>query len=255
VAKDSAGFIYVGSIAQQELVQVLVFDPNASGMATPIRSIAVPGTVSLLPNQSGGGLIAVDGAGNVYVTTVNAGTPQILGFAAGASGNALPIQSIDLDQGCDELAVDANDNIVCGMSMRSTIQIFTSTQSGNATPARTISGAASGLETIVGMSLDPAGNIYVATTEDLHVIPVTILEYAGGTGAGENPILSLSGTALLGTQLVTDIGLDAAGNLYVLEGSENDGPSLLRFATGANGFTLPTSATLIDGSSAGLYVH
>jgi hypothetical protein len=108
-----------------------------------------------------------------------------------------------------------------------------------------------------GVSLDPAGNIYVATGEVRFLSAASILEYAGGTGAGTgSPILSLTGATLLGDNPV-NIGLDAAGNLYVLEANSPNAPSVLRLATGANGFASPTSETLLSDTLqlSGFYVH
>jgi hypothetical protein len=100
---DSSGYIYVASdtyFGSNSMPAVLVFAPGANGMATPVRTLVVPGEV---------GAIAVDSAANVYVASGN----SVLEFAAGASGNAAPIRTLNVAQTCVDLAVDGAGNIVC----------------------------------------------------------------------------------------------------------------------------------------------
>jgi len=247
VATDSFGYIYVGAAPAfgGSTGEVLVFAPTASGMAMPVRTIAVP---------SKPGAMALDAAGNVYVTTSSYSTSSqnysyaILEFAAGANGNVAPLRNINLAAACVALAVDRNGNIVCvpySPNGSNEILLFTSGQSGNATPARTISLA--GNLQIFDLSLDPLGNIYVATHAGFDG-PVNILELQGGAdgiGTG-SPVAGISEGALAANVSVGNIGFDAAGNLYVfgmLPSTTNQG--VVRFTLGPNGFASPISEILI----------
>jgi serine/threonine-protein kinase len=244
---DSFGNIYVRSNAGPQAMEgaVLVFAPGANGMATPVRTLVVPGTDTVLPNT-----IAVDGTGAIYVATQD----SILVFAPGADGNAAPIRTIGVNtaMGCGELAVDANGNIVCMFTEFGLIEVFTNAVTGNGTLARTISIATSGAAggEIIGLSLDPAGNIYVAATVELNSgLPVSIVGFAGGTGGAGTPINTLSADALPNSVNVRHLGFDADGNLYVYElgtADSNREPIVLRFTATANGFAAPTSETLVS---------
>jgi hypothetical protein len=252
---DSSGYVYVLSISgppQDMAGEVLVFAPGANGMATPVRTLVVPG-----PFANFSDAIAVDGTGAIYVSNVN----NILVFAPGADGNAPPIRTIGASAqagefGCGQLAVDASGNIVCAFNELGVIQVFSNALTGNGTLARTISipdTAPSGHE-IVGLSLDPAGNIYVAAKGELMPgFPVSILEFAGGTTGTAAPVTILTPDTLPGNCNVNSLGFDAAGNLYVYElEPENKTlgyvpaatPTVLRFTAAANGFASPTTESL-----------
>jgi hypothetical protein len=246
---DSSGYIYVESDSgpQGAVGEVLVFAPGANGMATPVRTLVVPGGSLEFPNT-----IAVDGTGAIYVATFN----SILVFAPGADGNAAPIRTIGVQNGvaaaavCDELAVDRNGNIVCAFDESGLIQVFTNAPTGSGPPARTISLADSGasVREIIGLSLDPAGNIYVAGVFELNAgLPVSIVGFAGGTGGAETPINTLSSDALPNSVNARRLGFDVAGNLYVYElgtADSNSEPTVLRFTATANGFATPSTETL-----------
>src|SRR5262249_39728801 len=145
-------------------------------------------------------------------------TPDaILVFAPGAQGGALPVRTIDINDrgsGCAEVAVDGKGNIVCSINELGSIEVFTPDQTGNATPARLISAG----HEIVRLSLDPEGNIYVATAIELNSdLPVSILEFAGGVGGSATPINTLESDALPNSTAVSSLSFDATGNLYVYE--------------------------------------
>jgi hypothetical protein len=247
---DSYGNVYVLSTSGPQDMggEVLVFAPGANGMATPVRTLVVQGQLTDLPSS-----IAVDGTGAIYVATTN----SILVFAPGADGNAPPIRTIGVSAqdgesfGCGQLAVDASGNIVCGFNELGMIQVFSNALTGNGALARTISipASASGQE-IVGLSLDPAGNIYVAATVELTIgAPVSILEFAGGTNGTGDPVIILTPDTLPGNRNVNSLGFDAAGNLYVYEIQIDDTlevpvATVLQFTVAANGFASPTTESL-----------
>ena len=275
VATDSAGNIYVLSAEFNDTFEVvpgsekiLVFDPAASGAsaAIPIRTITGPAA-----NLGGAGRLAVDAAGNIYLwkmgTTSSPVAPAtIVEFAAGAKGNVAPIRTVQVAQfpsndasGYPEgLAVDPGGNIVFAVSNAEgfngtvdtesdRIEIFTPGQSGNATPARTISGPQSQLTQIIGLALDAAGNIYAEMATVGTAANPTILQFASGGNAASSdaPINAITGSATMLSRFVLDsLAVDGAGYVYVLDYT-SPGPetySLLRFAPGATGNATPSVA-------------
>ena len=83
VAVPGAGkLLYVPNQAGNN---ILIFAAGASGNATPTATIAGDNTGLASPVG-----IALDGAGNIYVTSGN----SIMVYAAGASGNATPTATI-----------------------------------------------------------------------------------------------------------------------------------------------------------------
>jgi len=221
--------------------------------------------------------LAVDGAGAIYVATVNTTTSattytySILVFAPGADGNAAPIRTIVVGdaanpRGCSELAVDGNGNIICSINEVGLIQVFTNPLTGSGTLARAISTADSNSSwrEIAGLSLDPAGNIYVAATGELDIgLPATIVEFAGGTVGTGTPINTLATAALPSFVGILNLGFDAAGNLFVYESgtaASMGDPTVMRFAAAANGFASPTTEVLTSfpiarGIPTGFSVH
>jgi hypothetical protein len=241
VATDSSGYIYVSSDSLFDETQgsVLVFAPTANGTVAPLRTITLSGDPHV---------IAVDSAGNIYVAIAPLTGPlpaMILEFAAGANGNATPIRTITVPYDSATgagfpvgLAVDASGDIVYAAYTSTAgfneIQVFSPDQSGNATPARTISGAQSQILQIGGIALDAAGNIYAAT-QTLGDLTPNLLEFSAGINGSAIPINSISGKATMLNQ-TSGLGVDAAGNIYAAGST-----GLLRFVPGATGNVAPTS--------------
>lgn len=256
---DSLGDIYVSTSGQ-----VQVFAPPASSTVSfPPFAFALR-TITITPLGSYPGSIAVDGAGNIYVCTSSpfiAGQNSsyaILEFAAGASdpvspaGYAEPIRTIDLAAGCRDLAVDGNGNIayLANQPESNEILLFTSGQSGNATPARTISLGAN-LQ-IIDFSLDPAGNIYVATYAADGSVS-SVLKFQGGADGADtgSPVAGIVDGVPAGTY-IRSLRFDAAGNLYLFGPAASfqltQDQSVTRFTPAADGFTSPTSEILMTPS-------
>jgi len=278
LATDPSGNIYVLSaefdnttfLEVPGTAKILVFAPITSGTMTanPIRTIT-----GAAANLDGAGLMAVDAAGNIYLWELGSNVPPIapatiVEFAAGADGNVAPIRTINVAQfpsndasGYREgLAVDSNGNIIFAVSNplgfngtddteSDQIQIFTPGQSGNATPARIISGPQSQLAQIIGLSLDAKGNIYVEmATVETGANP-SILSFAGGANPATSsaPLAVISGKAtMLDSFVPNSLAVDTPGNIYVLDytfpGGEANPTNLLRFVAGATGDAAPTAA-------------
>ena len=172
------------------------------------------------------------------------------------------------------LAVDQAGNIIFavanlpttsgGVQAESdTIEVFTPNQTGNATPARTISGPASQLTQIAGLGVDAAGNIYVAMLTYGTGADPTILEFARGADntVSAAPINRISGTqTMLSRFVLNSLAVDGLGNIYALTYTFPN-PTMgtqpyymLRFGVGATGNVAPTAA-LLSVVGAGLTAH
>ncbi len=152
-AADSSGNIYVSTSPNSfpHLPRVLVLSPPPSGTATvtPSRIIAGSNTQLNFDTYAGGGPIASDGAGNVYVAQA-----PIVEFASDANGNAAPIRTFPVQLGTVplpstglvwpiSLAVD-NDGYLYVLNIdnkrQSRIEVFAPGQNGDVAPVRTIFG-------------------------------------------------------------------------------------------------------------------
>jgi hypothetical protein len=272
LATDAPGNIYVLAADFDstfepipETAEILVFAPVTSGTMTanPIRTITGPAA-----NLDKAGRIAVDAAGDIYLWEEgSSGLPPapstIVEFDAGANGNVAPIRTIDVAQfpSLDGsgypagLAVDDAGNIVFAVSNAPTvtnmvqtesdqIEIFTPSQSGNATPARTISGPQSQLTQIASLALDPKGNIYVEMEDYSTGNNPAILQFTGGADptTSSSPVTDIAGSAtMLSRFYLESLAVDAAGNTYLLDYTFPGETTnyLLRFAPGATGDAVP----------------
>jgi sugar lactone lactonase YvrE len=164
IALDGAGNTYVvdtnysGHDVSSNPGFVLVFGPGANGRVLPIRVIAGPLTKLTAPYG-----IAVNSRGEIYVTNYanRPPKPEILVFAAGATGNVKPVRTI---RGPMTQLVGAG----IALDRRGTIFIandpFSGTDSvtayhrharGDASPMREISGDNTGLDMPSAVAIGP----------------------------------------------------------------------------------------------------
>ena len=145
VALDGAGNIYVvnefsGSAGGPGTITV--YAAGASRNVTPTATIAGGNTGLSIANG-----IAVDGAGNIYVTNFFANSITV--YAAGASGNATPTTTIAGGNtglnGPNGIALDGAGNIYVANEPGNSITVYAAGASGNATPMTTIAGGNTGL--------------------------------------------------------------------------------------------------------------
>ena len=237
-------------------VEILVYAPGASG-TNPTRTIT---SASLQINGGGINALALDSSGNLYVSGVlaapNLGSGVAV-FSPTAKGDAVPIRIIGGSAttitgiGAVPIAVDSADNIYISTAdplVPDSILIFNSSASGNVPPTSTIGGPATTINSIEGLALDSAGNIYVSNfPSDQNALP-DILEFSAGSTGNVAPIRTISGSATT-MSAVGNLALDSAGNIYVLNSL-----NLLKFAPNATEnvapiATITTPTSLIFGNS------
>ena len=157
---------------------------------------AVQSTVKLsnVPNPAA---IAVDGAGNLYVVNSNTNATSIVEIPAnGGAQITLPFSNVD---GPIAVAVDAAGNVYVTNSFYSTQNVVKLSPQGAQSIVPT-----NGLNAAGGITIDTAGDVYIADSGNNRVVKVT----AAGTQA------TLPFTGLNDPQ---GLALDAAGNLYVAD--------------------------------------
>ena len=207
VAVDrTTGDIYV-SDGFSERTSGIVQKFNASGVFQFAWGTAGSGNGQFL---NGAGGVAVDSAGNVYVTDL--GNHRIEKFTSagsfvmswGSSGNGNGQFS-----GPEGIAIDASDNVYIADTGNHRVQKFNT--SGTFVTKWGTNGTADGqFDTPWGVSVDGLGDVYVADTNNNRIQKFsptgTFLSSCGtsGTGNGE----------FSGPQ---DVGADSAGNYYVAD--------------------------------------
>lgn len=196
LALDTAGNIYVAAnvtIAGIVYSGISVFSSTATGSTAPMRVIAGSATTLAAIFQ-----IAVDSSGNVYGTgDYNTGFANaVLIFNSSANGDVAPTSSIvgtnTMLQEIVGMALDSAGNLYVanGNIAPSTpsIVVFSAGASGNATPTRVISGAATGLTSPGNLAVDGSGNIYVlnganvlkfSSTATGNIVPTATITAAG----------------------------------------------------------------------------
>ena len=121
----------------------------------------------------------------------------------------------------------------------------------NAPPNATIAGAATQLKVPLGITLDSAGNLYVA---DAGQPTPRVLVFNAPFGAGVlniAPSRSITSASLIHPN---DVKVDSSGLIYVTDsGAGPNGTSkLLIFAANANGFSSPLTIVALPGTGTGL---
>lgn len=265
-AFDGSGNLYV---TNEVTPSVTVYSFSSSGIPTLVRTIDGSGTGLNNPQS-----IAVDAAGHIFVASLV--TPPINAkideFAAGASGDAAPIATIE---GADthlsgpiSLAVDSAGNLYATSSDFFVLE-FAPGSNGDAAPKRMISA-------INDDPIRPGGFLGVGVDADRNVYVTAALF---GAGCNQAPAIvvyapdlasrlryiSGSKTGITeGTGHANNLAVDPAGTVFMtnpLPTSGRNGPNAISvFAPHASGNASPIaniagSATGISGSQESLAVH
>lgn len=155
IALDGAGNTYVvdtpysGHDTSSYSGFILVFGPGANGRVLPIRVLAGPLTKLTAPYG-----IAVNSRGEIYVTNYanRPPNPEILVFAAGATGNVKPVRTIRgpmTQLAGTGIALDNRGTIFIAndpFSGTASITAYHRHARGDAPPMREISGSNTGLD-------------------------------------------------------------------------------------------------------------
>ena len=251
IATDSTGQIYIlypnsnGAIPGGEIV---VHPPNATGSATPSRTIQL----DYLPYK-----LAVDPTGRVYVSDLPAtwttGTPTTVSvYAPDASGEAVPLRTFvptNLYPAISDMVADAAGNLyVAGSTPNGwVVAVYPPTAIGPSTPARTIDFGADGLAWVYGVAFDSAGHIFANVCSGCYVGASTIEEFAPGASGAAVPIrtINLSAGSLGQVEAGGPVRVDGAGNIFTSIAISPPGPeaSLIKvfygFGPDATGDAVP----------------
>jgi len=156
---DRNGKIYVsncGCGTSSPPSSLTIYAAGADGNVAPIRKISGSHTGLDIPYG-----VAMDAGLNVYVA--NAGSFTVTVYAKGAHGNVAPIRTIGgSNTGInlpEEVAIDATGklyvvNCGCGpMTAPASVTVYAAGANGNVAPIQTISGADTGLDQPVGITI------------------------------------------------------------------------------------------------------
>ena len=214
-------------IANQNSHSITVYDPESSGNATPVRTIAGPSTGLNTPAS-----MTRDAVGQLYVTNYTGQSLTI--YATGASGNAVPARTIaGVNTGLSRpfaLTRDAGGQIYVFDYASRTISVFAADATGNVAPLRVISGPNTGLNGVPGLKVSLAGELYVAD-QDAGNVKV----FAAAASGNVAPLRTISGPGT-GLNQPGDVELDATGLLYV---TNFRGASVTVYAPDAAGDATP----------------
>ncbi|HEX7746545.1 MAG TPA: hypothetical protein VF462_14945, partial [Micromonosporaceae bacterium] len=263
VAVDSAGNVYVADTNSYTIRKV-----TAAGVVTTL--IGTTGTGGSADGTGAAALffgpfgVAVDSAGNLYVTdtsnhTLRKATPA--GVVTTVAGTAIIVGSADGTGAAagfdfpDGVAVDSAGNVYIADGGNATIRKVTlagvvTTLAGTAgmTGSTDGTGAAARFSFPEGVALDSAGNVYVADTGS-HTIrkitPAGVVTTLAGTAFMHGSADGTGAAARFNSP--TSVEVDSAGNVYVAD-SNND---TIRKVTPAGAVTTLAGTAGMAGSADG----
>ncbi len=235
--------MYVSNYIGQNVVKV----PAGGGVGTVVS------TGSLSPGLNSVTGVAVDGAGNLFISdhlnnrivvVSAAGVTSVLniaGLPASGSGQVLSNPA--------ELALDAQGNLYIAdwqnsrIVKVSSLSVTGSGSSGNGSVINTGSYTL-GADGVTGVAVDPFGTVYITDRNSDRILTVT--------AAGVASLLAVPGITLNNPQ---GLGVDAVGNVYVMD-SGNDRVVKVAKSGVASVLSMPglTSPSSLTGGGFGITV-
>jgi sugar lactone lactonase YvrE len=219
IAVDSYGNVYVADTYNQTIRKI-----TPGGLVTTLAGIAGSngnidgiGTAAAFNYPSG---VAVDGAGNLYVSEIYnfdvckitpAGAVTTLAGMAGAGGNSDGMGSAARFSNPNGVAVDAWGNIYVADTDNN--RVCEITPGGTVSTLRTADGAVAYFHRPQKLGLDAAGNVYVSDSSSHRLLKLTaagdLATFA--TLPTDLPLDPASGPYAVG------VAVDALGNVYIAD--------------------------------------
>jgi hypothetical protein len=207
IAVDSNRNIYVTAAFSIEM-----FGAGSNGDVSPALTITGADTGLSFPHA-----IGLDSGGGIYVLNTSVGPngiPNVTTYAAGSSGDAVPIATITSNftgiYGAYGVALDSIGNIyVMNGNVHDSVAIYPAgSYATGGPPASTISGNNTGLEEPYGIALDSSNNIFVLN----YLAGITM--YPAGS-VGNVPAVATISVDGNGKTFPTAIAVGPDDNLYV----------------------------------------
>jgi len=235
VAVDGAGNVFFANGGASGSVAVL---PAVTGTLFGISVTANQVTTLVSSGLSGPSGLALDNAGNLYITNSGSGNIEVLpkasGTLFGVTVTANTLATLVSGQGdATGIDFDSSGNLYWDRSAFGTISVLaaaTGTLFGASVTADQVTTLyAGGLTGADQLSFDPAGNLYVAVSSEGYV---AVLPVSTGTLFGTS--VTADQVAYIGassTQDLEGVTFDSAGNMYI-SGYQNDEVLVLPQAAG-----------------------
>jgi hypothetical protein len=210
VVLDAAGDVFVANEGNNTVTE---YPPGVSGDAPPVMTIT---------GLSQPARLALNGSGDLYVASLSSSISEYR-VAGGAPTLIATITGQNQPRG---LAVDAGGNLWVSESAANTVNEYSPTAAGNATPLASIDGADTGLTSPQGLVFDSTGNLTVANA-GTNGSDGTVTVYAAGQLSGDSvPTQTL--TSGLKEPLGVDRGTDQT--LFAADVGDN---AIVEYAPGS----------------------